>query len=763
MNRPLQSSIKKIANPTENGFAVAVEGAIKSFKMYPPDHPACLHAAEKPHSILQLTLEESETVVINLIEGNLSINSVSTGYTVTSSILANAIKELGLKSIVVKRGVSINDLAAFLRFFSLKVSKSDEWGDLRKHIVTNGISHIEVDTLRYELVGSDEKVVSSDAIIASGEGGGPAGSLSNMVNIEFAKLVKDHPEFVIGLLADEDSARSTIPEEYRTTIDFNKVLDDVNEKVGTLSEDEIMRIVALGLKNRYPSDASTDIVDAQETLFDIKSMVEKVKNPNLVPKIKELVKGLNLLDDKYIDLILEGKYSKKKLVFEEMEKTLSNIESGKIDIDDVRLIPKRLEIFNDPDYASSLAERFFNDAVALEDGDTKTGESSNLLDTIVKSAVAENASLTCDVFAQRLREEFSDITIEMPRFGVLCKEAIELCSWLLDHGKLTELLETIKAIHRYISEEVVYAEGVGNAAEDFIFNFATNETTEKIIKLLKTDFEKTNRTVYELLVMLRSQASALVLCEYITFEDRSVRLMALRVLSEYGSVAINAFEMILSEMKFPQRSVSNPTLPQEIWYRVRNIIFVSGNIQTPEAIKIVERFASDPDPRIANEVIIALEKIGGERSCGLITGYLHFNDDNVKRRAAIALGNIGDSSNLRYLIETYNDQLEMRIQLASIIAKAGGEQAIDFLAQTLFKKESFIKEVLSKRTDAEKIAIVAALSRIKSQKSLAKLREFQKSLGSGFSGLFKSTTLAKAVNQAISRIEYELTTGQNNG
>jgi hypothetical protein len=46
-------------------------------------------------------------------------------------------------------------------------------------------------------------------------------------------------------------------------------------------------------------------------------------------------------------------------------------------------------------------------------------------------------------------------------------------------------------------------------------------------------------------------------------------------------------------------------------------------------------------------------------------------------------------------------------------------------------------------------------------KAVEKLKEYRKQVSSGFLGLFKSPTLTKAVDQAVSRIERELTTGQN--
>jgi len=85
----------------------------------------------------------------------------------------------------------------------------------------------------------------------------------------------------------------------------------------------------------------------------------------------------------------------------------------------------------------------------------------------------------------------------------------------------------------------------------------------------------------------------------------------------------------------------------------------------------------------SQEATIALEKIGGEHAGRLLAGYLHFSDEGIRRKAATAVGNNGDTSTLPHLIALFNNEPEMRVQLAPILAHIGGEGVIDVLEEKL--------------------------------------------------------------------------------
>ena len=735
----------------------AIEASVKRLRMYPSDHPACANAAQRPLDIIQKMFGDSDGVVISLTDGNVAVNGISSGHASESSIVGEALNQLGIRSIVFERDLTVEETARFLQFFSSKISKADQWGDLREYLVEREVSHISVDTLRYELVGEDEKIVPSDAVIGTGAPG--AEGAGDGLVIEFSRFVKEHPELLLEFLTDHDAARASVSESYEHAIDYGRLVEVAEKDVASLTEEQVMQVISLGLKRKSASPLETDSVDIQQALFDVRSVVEKVKNPELLPKIKRLISELQLIDDKYIDMILDGKCSRKRLAFEELEETMSSIESNQFSDQDIRSIPKHLGALDDSEYAADLVDRLFESTLDAQSGDSSSG----MVTDLVEAAVGANSGIACRALVDRIERELSDTGISLARFRFLCAEALKLCRWLLSKTMLTELLDMLRSFHRFTSTEIVYADGIQIAAEDFIFEFGSGETTGQLIAVAKADFEENGRVVYEMLAMLPTQPSALALCEDISCSNRSVRLMILRLLSDYGAAAIRALDVMSAGMELPARSPAQPLLADELWYRVRNILFVTGNIGSLEAVGLIERYVNDPDPRIAGEVITALEKTGGDKCCRLLAGYLHFNDTEVRRKAALVLGNVGDEKSLPYLSEMYESEPEMRTQLAPLIANTGGNAAIDFLFRAYHRDDSFLKSILSKSLEVERVAIATALSRIESEKSLEKLKELQKASRSGVRGFFRSNTLENTICNAIVGLERELYAGQNQG
>lgn len=736
----------------------SLEAAVKRFRMYPADHPACKTAIERPLADIQTTLAESGELVVSLQEGNLSVNGIRTGLTEETSVLADAIGALTIKSIVIGGGVTADDLSAFLHFFASKIGKSYEWEDLQEYITAKGIEHIEIDTLRYELVSDDEKIVSADAVIDTAGGDGmPA----DQVTIEFGKLVKDHPEFLIKILSGGGSALEFTHDEFEGPVDFEALARDVKSEMRGLSEERVLQIVAQALKNRLGSEQIATVADLEDTLFEVRSMVEKMGNLSIVPKIKRLLKELNFMDEEAIDLILNGKCSKKDLAFAELERAQSAIDSGTVEDEQLRSISVRLEALDNVEYTDRLAERLFRDVASCSGDKTAFESKAGIVHAIVESAIIDNAVQTCDSLISRLRIELSDITVEMPHIGFLCKEALALSAWLLQHERLDDLLELVRSVRTFTSDEASYSAGVLKVADNFISELGTNATVNRFVQILNADFEKNHKTIYELLLAIRTHATALALFEHIIVDDRSLRLFVVRVLSEYGSTAIRAFQQSVSEDERLAASQRDETLPLETWYRVRNLLFVAGNTQAPDAVELIERFVSHSDSRVALEVIAALEKIADKRSCQLIAGYLQSGDEEIARKAILVLGNVGGLESLPYLIEMYNQNPKMRSMLLPVVAKTGGDAAADFLSGILLRQKSYFEKLVGGNGEKEKLAAVAALSRIKSPKAVEKLREFGRQASSGPIGIFKPTTLLKAVNQAVSRIERELTAGQN--
>ena len=273
-----------------------IEAAIKRFNMYPPGHPASRTAAEIPYKTLKQALGENPHVVISLQEGQLAVNGRHVEGLTGKVILLEALTALELHSLSLSEEMTLDDFQSFLKYFIGKTGGRIEWNPLQEYIAENSISGVAVDELRYELVSKDQTVVDSGAMIM---GDGASSSLSS--------LFGDHPELILGLLANKQSARSGIPEKYASCIDFSKLTDTIKDEMGELTDEQMMGIIAAGLKENISEAGDYDEVDVQETLYNIAEMLKKRNQAELLPKVKRLAEEINLIDPQYLDLILDKK------------------------------------------------------------------------------------------------------------------------------------------------------------------------------------------------------------------------------------------------------------------------------------------------------------------------------------------------------------------------------------------------------------------------------------------------------------------------
>jgi hypothetical protein len=440
---------------------------------------------------------------------------------------------------------------------------------------------------------------------------------------------------------------------------------------------------------------------------------------------------------------------------------MRDLDRGIVDLSEIRQFPKRFQLLNDNDRAAEITEAILGRVLSSEAGRDGDAQIANVASALVDAAIKVNSRAVFITLLGCTVEALSDPTISVSRFTWLANQSQKLCRWLLVHRLLDDLLNVVSAFHRFKLGEVACSEKHRSVAVNFINRFGTTETVSRLVRLLKAHPKEYKTVMNDLLNMLPTQSSARILCQIMACPDNVVRLLALRVLSNYDDITIKALGSVLDELEPKLRSRSNPLLKRNLWYRLRNVVFVAGNIVSADSVKIIERLVDDPDARLAGEIIEALEKIGGERSGTLLCKYLHFPDEAVRRRAAISVGNLCDKKALPHLIEAYRNDPGLRVLLAPILANVGGEDVVEFLTEAASQRGSFFKQVLDKSGDDEKIAAISALSQIVTRKSLRHLKRLRRNYGVKFNGIFGSKSVQIAINNAVQRLEKQLRTGQN--
>ncbi|MBD3382271.1 MAG: hypothetical protein GF404_08740 [candidate division Zixibacteria bacterium] len=719
-----------------------IEAAIKRFNMYPAGHPASKSAAEVPYQTLKKLLDEHKHVVLGLAEGRLALNGIPIEGLTGKIVVEEALKALNINSITFALEVSQDDFQKFLNYFVGKSGGKVEWNNLEEYIDQNSVSGISIDELRYELVGKDQAVVGKDAVV------GPGGKA-----VPISSVLGDNPELVLGLLANKQSAQSGLAEKYSDAIDFDKLNQGIEEEISGLNDDQMMGIIVSSLRDHVNLSDDYDEVDMQEMLYNITEMLEKRNQAEMLPRIHKLAEELHLIDKKYIDLILDKRYSRKRLAFDELETTREDITAGKIDLEKFASIPKRFNIYEDEEYAKN----YIRDLVYKVNSDSAPLELQTGFERLVASAVDNKSEVCLDELYNQVKIALSNFEQPPEKFDYYLRQAVKLTDWLCLGENLEKFKELLDVVRVYTSEELTTSLDKRQSSKDFIDQIGTNQLALNLVKQLEKNFESLNRKTFEVLKKLETQAVALRLCEYLTYSDRAIRLFIIRVLSEYKWASPLAFKLILADKNLLKRSGNEAFMSEESWRKTRNIVLVCGNIGGPEALEILEGLKQDPDPRLAEEMVLALEKIKTEKACAILSSYLYFNDSKIRLRAAQALGTIGNDTWLPNLTDAFSQAEDIRMQMIPIIASLGKEKALPFFRQILLdQKQSFLKSFLGKSSDEFVMQILSALIKIPSEKTLKLLDDYKKTFGRGLGALFQSNKLMVAIENVRRSIQKKL-------
>ena len=94
---------------------------------------------------------------------------------------------------------------------------------------------------------------------------------------------------------------------------------DLLKSIADFSDDELLGLLAGALKDSYGGKENVNRLELSSTLFSLKELLAEREALDLLPKLKESLGDLNLIDPKYLDLILASDSSPRKVAHLEIE------------------------------------------------------------------------------------------------------------------------------------------------------------------------------------------------------------------------------------------------------------------------------------------------------------------------------------------------------------------------------------------------------------------------------------------------------------
>jgi HEAT repeat protein len=249
--------------------------------------------------------------------------------------------------------------------------------------------------------------------------------------------------------------------------------------------------------------------------------------------------------------------------------------------------------------------------------------------------------------------------------------------------------------------------------------------TEKLISQIKSGEHEDAVCAVELILTLGFDETFGRLTDIFTDPSKSVRMASLKALRSGGEAAFKACDSLLkSEEQKRARSGEGP-LPDEQWHKVRNAVFIIGELRDPKGVNLLLRWSECADSRVRHELATAAEKIGGKRAAELLLILSDDRDPKVRNRAIVALGQIGTTREAAELVAISQKHQDSLPTVVKTLGRLGGATSRDFLFAVL-ENDRFLKEmgVPKKEVSVLRILTLKAIAQIGDEISLSKLREY---------------------------------------
>ncbi len=258
------------------------------------------------------------------------------------------------------------------------------------------------------------------------------------------------------------------------------------------------------------------------------------------------------------------------------------------------------------------------------------------------------------------------------------------------------------------------------------------------------------KIIQRILSVLGTAEVAHALIKIISHPSRQLRRQVLKILTDLGRPALNVCSAELDHKPNFERPDDRSDLPDYKWYVVRNAIYVLGALKDAAAIESLRRRMSDRDIRVRREIILALEKIGGEEACDLLLLMAEDSAMEIREMALSKLGLIGSPDIAPLLIDLIQRSPHMSVKCVQTIGQLGGEPGKTFLA-LLLQEEHKSDDITQGRVPKEefKAAVVRALARLGDEDSIESIKQYRKSLSNTQKLLIKNTALESVLSEVL--------------
>jgi HEAT repeat protein len=750
-----------------------MNGAIRRLEMYPPGHPSTMQAMEKPFAALQQVFKSEEHFIISRVEDKIVVNGK---HLEGADLLKRFLEEFeahDIDSITLKKSLTKEELNKFLGYFIKPLGKTTQTVSLPDYIRQNQIQSITVDQLRYELVTEDEVVVKSDVV----EGAD--------LKVQISKILKDNPQLLRDIFLDksktgtgqgtgEGSGQGYGPgcgpasldgggegsgtgsqERVEGVANLEGLKQNVEQHVQNLSDDELISLLASSLAlsaKRLQSDDTDTASELNQVVDLVDRLVQDREKDKLLPQIKKILSEHGIVETEFVDYLFDEKWLRTQEVLDELTGMIEKLGSQEVNMDRFMFLWQRV--------------------IGSDDGEIKSYAMDKLLfkldsqNALARSLSVSALEMSLDHFIQnRMEYEFNFLKerlYQRIKDQLLPAGTLKDCSRLLGkvfgelirQHRFKEAQQILDEYRLRLNPEVAFPEEVKESARAFILDVSSDSTIAELISEMREGVPFHDlKIAEEILEALDGDKVARRLLDVFTLDDRAARMSALRVLSRLGRSSVSAFSDLLSDAdNFGEEQEGN-LLPDRHWYKIRNVIYVLGNIPETESIKLLNELSSHPDVRVRLEVVKALDKIAQPECAEILLNLLNDEDKEVRGFVITSLASLADESFLNPLQQHLRRRPEDSHAVVAAIGKIGKEKSRDFLLNLLWERDPAIASLAPKTKDEIKMAVLNALGKMESSGLTEQIEKFVKHKRKGLKSLLVKDKVTETANRVLRTME----------
>jgi HEAT repeat protein len=718
-----------------------MNAAVRKLGMYPPNHPANSQTTEMAFSAFQEVFDNTDQITFTQMGDAVVINGHSMEDGALPKRLRKEFQNRTIQSLTFTNTLTPEEFARFLTFLAVPVYEQSSRESLPEFLRKNQMDSIKINQLKYELVSEDEVVVKTEVMEEAD------------LKAQLSKVIKQSPDLVKDILLNRTVKPESSIEGWGTEVNLNELMGQIQQQVKNFTDDEVLSLLTSGLEETVKKSESPDkksVVNEEVSL--VHKLLQDIERNKLLPEVKKILSQYRFVEQEYLDFIFDEKWLKTQSVLDELMEMMNKLGTGEVDFDRFMFLIHRVIHSEEEKIRSYAIDKL------LPHLDSKNDTTRRLSVLALKEILSYLISGKMEDEFVYLKDRICDRIKDQPLSGHVCKDLTGLVKIIffemIKRNEFKEAKEILNECSAKLSQEVSDPQEAKEIGLAFLKEVSDDSTLLHLTSQLKEgESLKNTKVIEEILESLDKDKVAGKLLEIFTQEDRAARISSLKVLSRLGQSAISALSRLLSDKNAFVRKEASPLLIDEHWYKVRNAIYVLGNIPESSSVEVLVRLNSDPDLRVRLEVIKALEKIGKEESVNALLTFLKDRDEEVRKNAISSLGALSDSGCLNPLMDHFRQNPEDRTLTLTTIDKLGGEQIIEFLLGLLSEEDSGIGHVSKKQKEEIQSTALNILGKIGPPSIAKEIEKFMKNRKKGIRALLTKDPLRETASRMLKKIK----------